>query len=148
MLMQLGKCKTVVWNGPMGVFEFERFANGTFAVAKKLAELTGTGTITIIGAHRPAQTTRDLERHSCVRIVVAGPVRLSQDLSACRRTCPLLCDSHGPAASPLVVERAPHAFSCCPLDMVATVAHSDCSTCTQVAATRLRQWSRQAWPTR
>ena len=30
--------KTVVWNGPMGVFEFEAFANGTKAVAKAMAE--------------------------------------------------------------------------------------------------------------
>ena len=42
-------CKSVVWNGPMGVFEFEKFAAGTEAVARTLAELTKTGTITIIG---------------------------------------------------------------------------------------------------
>lgn len=45
----LSDCKTVVWNGPMGVFEFDKFANGTFSIAKKLAELTPTGCITIIG---------------------------------------------------------------------------------------------------
>lgn len=38
--------KTVVWNGPMGVFEFENFANGTIEVAKALAESDAT---TIIG---------------------------------------------------------------------------------------------------
>lgn len=38
--------KTVVWNGPMGVFEFPNFAKGTNAVAKALAEIDGT---TIIG---------------------------------------------------------------------------------------------------
>ncbi|NDL66194.1 phosphoglycerate kinase [Anaerotalea alkaliphila] len=38
--------KTVVWNGPMGVFEFENFAGGTIAVAKALAEADAT---TIIG---------------------------------------------------------------------------------------------------
>ncbi|MBW4863843.1 MAG: phosphoglycerate kinase [Paeniclostridium sp.] len=32
--------KTIVWNGPMGVFEFENFANGTLAVAKAMAQLT------------------------------------------------------------------------------------------------------------
>lgn len=46
---ELSGCKTVVWNGPMGVFEFEKFANGTFSVANKLAELTPEGCITIIG---------------------------------------------------------------------------------------------------
>ncbi len=37
--------KTVVWNGPMGVFEFEKFAVGTKAVAKALGELKGATTI-------------------------------------------------------------------------------------------------------
>ncbi len=41
--------KTVVWNGPMGVFEFDNFAKGTFAIAEALAEATGNGAITIIG---------------------------------------------------------------------------------------------------
>jgi phosphoglycerate kinase len=45
----LGDCKTVIWNGPMGVFEFEKFAAGTKAIALTLADLTKTGTITIIG---------------------------------------------------------------------------------------------------
>ncbi len=38
--------KTVVWNGPMGVFEFKNFAKGTEAVAKAMAE---TEAVTIIG---------------------------------------------------------------------------------------------------
>ncbi|CAL4954094.1 unnamed protein product [Urochloa decumbens] len=41
--------QTVIWNGPMGVFEFEKFAAGTEAIAKKLAELSGKGVTTIIG---------------------------------------------------------------------------------------------------
>ena len=43
---ELKKMKTVVWNGPMGVFESEEFARGTLAVAKSLSEISGT---TIIG---------------------------------------------------------------------------------------------------
>jgi len=46
---ELLECKTVVWNGPMGVFEFEKFAKGTFGVAHTLAEVTEKGGITIIG---------------------------------------------------------------------------------------------------
>jgi phosphoglycerate kinase len=46
---KLGECKTVIWNGPMGVFEFEAFAKGTFDVADTLAGLTGKGCTTIIG---------------------------------------------------------------------------------------------------
>ncbi len=44
---RLAAAKTVVWNGPMGVFEFPRFAEGTFAVARALADLSDA--ITIIG---------------------------------------------------------------------------------------------------
>ncbi len=41
--------KTIVWNGPMGVFEMERFAKGTVEVAKALAEATKYGATTIVG---------------------------------------------------------------------------------------------------
>ena len=41
--------QTVVWNGPMGVFEMENFADGTYAVARSLAEATQQGATTIIG---------------------------------------------------------------------------------------------------
>jgi len=45
----LSDCKTVIWNGPLGVFEFEAFSQGTKAIAHTLAELTGKGCATIIG---------------------------------------------------------------------------------------------------
>ncbi|NET36619.1 MAG: phosphoglycerate kinase, partial [Cyanothece sp. SIO1E1] len=45
----LADCKTVIWNGPMGVFEFDKFAQGTEAIATTLADLTKTGASTIIG---------------------------------------------------------------------------------------------------
>ncbi|MFP5274239.1 phosphoglycerate kinase [Coleofasciculus sp.] len=45
----LGDCKSVIWNGPMGVFEFDKFAAGTEAIARTLADLTKKGTTTIIG---------------------------------------------------------------------------------------------------
>ncbi|WP_026473809.1 phosphoglycerate kinase [Alkaliflexus imshenetskii] len=41
--------KTVLWNGPMGVFEMEKFSKGTSAVAKALAEATANGAFTLIG---------------------------------------------------------------------------------------------------
>jgi 3-phosphoglycerate kinase len=46
---ELLKSKTIVWNGPMGVFEMDNFAKGTFAVAKDLAEATRKGAVTVIG---------------------------------------------------------------------------------------------------
>ena len=45
----LADCNTVIWNGPMGVFEMDAFAKGTFGVADTLAGLTGKGCVTIIG---------------------------------------------------------------------------------------------------
>ena len=45
----LSECKTVIWNGPMGVFEFDKFAAGTEAIARTLAQLTQKGATTIIG---------------------------------------------------------------------------------------------------
>ncbi|AUC59730.1 phosphoglycerate kinase Pgk [Cyanobacterium sp. HL-69] len=45
----LADCGSVIWNGPMGVFEFDKFAQGTEAIAHTLAGLTEGGTITIIG---------------------------------------------------------------------------------------------------
>jgi len=45
---ELKECKTVIWNGPMGVFEMDAFAKGTFAIAQTLADMKGQA-ITIIG---------------------------------------------------------------------------------------------------
>jgi phosphoglycerate kinase len=45
----LHNAKTVVWNGPMGVFEIEATAKGTYAVAKALADATANGATTVIG---------------------------------------------------------------------------------------------------
>ena len=53
----LKDAKTVVWNGPMGVFEFENFAKGTNAVSKALADLDAT---TIIGGGDSAAAVNQL----------------------------------------------------------------------------------------
>ena len=46
---EITKAKTVVWNGPMGVFEMPNFAKGTTAVAQALAVATKRGAVTIVG---------------------------------------------------------------------------------------------------
>ena len=45
----LSKAKTIVWNGPVGVFEFDSFANGTKEIAELVAKATGSGCITVVG---------------------------------------------------------------------------------------------------
>ncbi len=58
---EIAKAKTVVWNGPMGVFEFEKFAVGTKAIAQALAEATvKNGAITIIGGGDSAAAVAQL----------------------------------------------------------------------------------------
>jgi len=45
----LSDCKTVIMNGPMGVFEFDKFNKGTFGIVDILADITEKGAVTIIG---------------------------------------------------------------------------------------------------
>jgi 3-phosphoglycerate kinase len=45
----LAGARTIVWNGPVGVFEFDAFAKGTEEVAKLVAEATGRGVVTVVG---------------------------------------------------------------------------------------------------
>lgn len=47
--MEVRRAKTVVWNGPMGVFEMPNFAHGTLEVARLLADITKSGATTIVG---------------------------------------------------------------------------------------------------
>jgi phosphoglycerate kinase len=46
---EIGKAKTIFWNGPMGIFEIDAFAGGSLAIAKAMAEATKNGTVTIVG---------------------------------------------------------------------------------------------------
>ena len=46
---EIKKARTVVWNGPMGIFEIGKFAAGTRSIAQALADATKTGTVTIVG---------------------------------------------------------------------------------------------------
>ena len=54
---EIGKCKTVFWNGPMGVFEFNNFSNGTRSVAQALTKIQG---ISVVGGGDSAAAVRKL----------------------------------------------------------------------------------------
>jgi phosphoglycerate kinase len=43
------QCKTILWNGPLGVFEFPNFAKGTIAVGESIAEATKAGAFSLVG---------------------------------------------------------------------------------------------------
>jgi len=43
------RSKTILWNGPMGVFEMEKFQHGTKAIAKAIAESTAKGAFSLVG---------------------------------------------------------------------------------------------------
>ena len=45
----LASAKSIVWNGPVGVFEFEAFSRGTGEVARLVAQATGRGAVTVVG---------------------------------------------------------------------------------------------------
>merc|ERR1719414_1025152 len=45
----IAKAKTIIWNGPMGVFEMKSFESGTKSMMDKIVEVTKSGTITVIG---------------------------------------------------------------------------------------------------
>ena len=53
-----GSAKTVVWNGPVGVFEIGATAKGTMAIAELLADITGKGVTTIIGGGDSASAVK------------------------------------------------------------------------------------------
>ena len=57
---KLADAKTIAWNGPMGVFEFEAFAGGTRAVAQGIIDATSNGAFSIVGGGDSAAAVRRL----------------------------------------------------------------------------------------
>lgn len=69
---RIREAKTVLWNGPMGVFEMENFAKGTFQVAEALAEATRKGATTIIGGGDSAAAIKKAGLETSVSHVSTG----------------------------------------------------------------------------
>ena len=64
--------KTVLWNGPMGVFEMSNFAKGTFSIAEALAETTSKGAKTIVGGGDSVAAIKSMDFEDKVTFVSTG----------------------------------------------------------------------------
>ena len=68
----ISESKTILWNGPMGVFEMDKFANGTKQVALSLAEATSNGAFSLIGGGDSAAAIHKFHLEDKVSYVSTG----------------------------------------------------------------------------
>jgi phosphoglycerate kinase len=68
----LENAKTVLWNGPMGVFEMPPFAGGTKAIAEQLARITKNGAMTVVGGGDSAAAIAQFGLENAVSHVSTG----------------------------------------------------------------------------
>jgi len=57
----IGRAKTIIWNGPAGVFEFDRFAEGTKSMAAAVAAATASGAISVVGGGDTATAAKKFQ---------------------------------------------------------------------------------------
>lgn len=69
---KIKNANTIVWNGPMGVFEYDSFADGTFSIAEELAQTTQNGATTIIGGGDSASAIKKTRLEDKVSHVSTG----------------------------------------------------------------------------
>ena len=68
----IGNANTVVWNGPMGVFEFDRFSNGTRKIMDAVVEMTDKGGISVIGGGDTATCCKKFDTEHKISHVSTG----------------------------------------------------------------------------
>lgn len=68
----IAKSKTIIWNGPMGVFEMAKFEGGTKAMMDKIVEVTAAGVVTIIGGGDTATACKKYDTVDKVTHVSTG----------------------------------------------------------------------------
>lgn len=68
----VGRAKTIIWNGPMGVFEMPAFAAGTKAIAEAVAQATGKGAFSLVGGGDSVAAVNQLGLTDAVSFVSTG----------------------------------------------------------------------------
>jgi len=66
------QCKTILWNGPLGVFEMENFAKGTIALGNSIAEATKNGTFSLVGGGDSVAAVKEFGFEDKVSYVSTG----------------------------------------------------------------------------
>lgn len=69
---EISKAKTIVWNGPLGVFEMDNFAKGTFDIAKAMADATKQGAVSVVGGGDSASAIQKAGLDKAVSHVSTG----------------------------------------------------------------------------
>ncbi|MCQ2609355.1 MAG: phosphoglycerate kinase, partial [Lachnospiraceae bacterium] len=72
ILTYMRKAKTILWNGPVGLFENQKFAVGTYCIAKQLSLLTKEGVVTIVGGGDSASAVNQFKLSDKVTHVSTG----------------------------------------------------------------------------
>jgi phosphoglycerate kinase len=66
------ECKTILWNGPLGVFEMEKFANGTIELGNSIAEATKNGAFSLVGGGDSVSAVKQFGFENKVSYVSTG----------------------------------------------------------------------------
>ena len=68
----VSQSKTILWNGPLGVFEFSRFSNGTISLGQAIAKSTGQGAFSLVGGGDSVAAVKQFEMENQVSYVSTG----------------------------------------------------------------------------
>jgi len=82
----VAKCKTILWNGPLGVFEMENFAKGTIALGNFIAEATKNGAFSLVGGGDSVAAVKEFGFEDKVSYVSTGGGAMLESLEG--RTLP------------------------------------------------------------
>ena len=68
----ISSSKTILWNGPMGVFELENFSEGTSSIAKAVAEATAKGAYSLVGGGDSVAAVKKLGYENNISYISTG----------------------------------------------------------------------------